>query len=126
MKQGLKHKRDHERKNSWQYNVVLEKCPHKKWQQMNWCLPSVLLSHRGMFCHLMMTAGAPLIAKEGEKGTVAVLHKKVAYKSLFLMDTQKPNFLCIVPLVSCAVNDANSDIILILNIKAAAGSLRIL
>lgn len=125
MKQGLKHKCDHERKNSWQYNMVLEKCPHKKRQQMNWCLPSVL-SHRGMFCHLMMTAGAPLIAKEGGKETVAVLHKKVAYKSLLLMDTQNPIFLYIVPLVSCAVNDGNSDIILILNTKAAAGSLRIL
>lgn len=76
-----------------------------KWLQMNWCLPSVLLSHRGMFCHLMMTAGAPLIAKEGGKGTVTVLHKKVAYKSLFLVHTRKSIYLDIVPLVSCAAND---------------------
>lgn len=96
-----------------------------KWQQKNWCVPSVL-SHCGVCCHLMTTAGAPLIAKELGKGNVAVLHKKVAYKSLFLMDTQMPVYLCIVPLASCDVNDANSDIILILNIKAASGSLRIL
>lgn len=86
---------------------------------MNWCLPSDLLSHHGMFCHLMATPGAPLIAEEGGKETVAVLHKKVAYKSMFLMDTQKPIYLHIVLLVSCAVNDANSDIIFILNIKAS-------
>lgn len=74
----------------------------------------------------MMAAGTPLIAKEGGKGTVAVLQRKVAFKSLFLMDTQKPIYLYIFPLVPCAVNDANSDIILVLNIKAAAGSLRML
>lgn len=141
---GLETKCDHKRKNSWQDNMVLEKCSHKfcwdsrshhswsnctpskplanhgnKWQQMNWCLPSVLPSHHGMFCHLMATAGAPLIAKERGEGTVAVLHKKVAYKSPFLMDTQKPLYLFIVVLVSCVVNNANSDIILILNIKAS-------
>lgn len=55
---------------------------------------------------------------------MAVQQKKVAYKALFLMDTQKPIYLCIVPLVSCAVNDANSGVIL--DINAAAGSLRTL
>lgn len=57
----------------------------------------------------MTTAGAPLIAKELGKGTVAVLHKKVAYKSLFLMDTQMPIYLYIAPLASCDSNDTNSS-----------------